>query len=152
MSANQSKEGMDLVVKTVTHWLKGFIFLFGVYLVLCSHQSPGGGFAGGIVIACVFVLLTLAQGQRVTLGTLGKGLAAGLGSAGALLLLGILAPMLTGSPHLLSVGMMQVCDASIAFAVSMFVFVAFSVMAATHIEVKGDRRRMVLRSRGRAQG
>ena len=30
MNDSAHKEGMDLVAKSVTGWLKGFIFLFGV--------------------------------------------------------------------------------------------------------------------------
>ena len=50
MIDSTKREGMDLVAKSITGWLKGFIFLFGVYLVLHSHETPGGGFAGGKVL------------------------------------------------------------------------------------------------------
>ena len=38
-------EGLDMgvTVKTVTRWLKGPILLFGIYLVLYGHITPGGG-------------------------------------------------------------------------------------------------------------
>ena len=53
-------KGMTLIVKTVTRWVKVFIFLFGVYIVITGHLGPGGGFAGGLIIACSYILLTLA--------------------------------------------------------------------------------------------
>ncbi len=62
---NDPKEGMSLIVKTVNRWLKGFILLFGIYLVLYGHLTPGGGFPGGVVIACAFMLITLAVCQRI---------------------------------------------------------------------------------------
>jgi multicomponent Na+:H+ antiporter subunit B len=39
------------------------IFLLGVYVVLHGHLTPGGGFAGGVLIAGAFVLLVLAFGS-----------------------------------------------------------------------------------------
>ena len=38
--------GMTLIVKTITALLIGFILLFGFYVILTGHLSPGGGFAG----------------------------------------------------------------------------------------------------------
>ena len=43
--------GMTLIVKTVARIVAGFILLFGIYIVIHGHVSPGGGFAGGIIIA-----------------------------------------------------------------------------------------------------
>lgn len=54
--------GMTLIVKTVARLIAGLIFLYGVYVVLHGHLTPGGGFAGGIIIAGAFVLLILAEG------------------------------------------------------------------------------------------
>lgn len=38
--------GMGVTVKTVTRWLKGPILLFGIYLIMYGHITPGGGFGG----------------------------------------------------------------------------------------------------------
>ncbi len=37
------------------------IFLFGVYVFINGHLSPGGGFQGGAIIASGLVLMLLAQ-------------------------------------------------------------------------------------------
>jgi len=37
------------------------IILFGVYIIIHGHLSPGGGFQGGVVIATAFLLLFLAN-------------------------------------------------------------------------------------------
>ena len=67
MSALPPEPGLGVIVGTVARWLKGLVLLYGIYLVAYGHVSPGGGFAGGVVIACGFVLLTLAGGGRVGL-------------------------------------------------------------------------------------
>lgn len=80
-------KGMTVIVKTVTRWVKVFIFLYGVYIVITGHLTPGGGFAGGVIIACSYILLTLAYGKDFALQRLGTRLASGLDSGGALLFL-----------------------------------------------------------------
>lgn len=54
--------GMTVIVKTITRLIAAFIFLYGVYIVLHGHLTPGGGFAGGVIIAASFVLLILSFG------------------------------------------------------------------------------------------
>jgi len=55
--------GMSLIVKTVTRIVLAFIATFGIYVVLFGHLSPGGGFAGGVILAAGFVLAMLAFGK-----------------------------------------------------------------------------------------
>lgn len=56
-------KGMSIIVKTVSSWVKMLIFLFGLYIILFGHLSPGGGFAGGVILASSYVLLMLAFGR-----------------------------------------------------------------------------------------
>ncbi|MFH0935663.1 MAG: MnhB domain-containing protein [Candidatus Omnitrophota bacterium] len=86
---NNPKTGMSLIVKTVTRLTVGLILLFGIYIVLHGHLSPGGGFAGGVIIALSFVHLMLAFGKGVALKKISKGLASNLESIGALMFLSI---------------------------------------------------------------
>lgn len=67
------EKGMTLIVKTVTKLTAGFIFLYGLYITLSSHNSPGGGFAGGVIMALLFILITLAFGKDVSLRKLRAG-------------------------------------------------------------------------------
>ncbi len=57
--------GMTNIVKTVTRFMCGVVFLFGAYLLAHGHLTPGGGFAGGTVITGAFVLLVLAFGDNI---------------------------------------------------------------------------------------
>ncbi len=52
----------DVILRTVTKIVVFIIFTFGVYLFLSGHNSPGGGFIGGLVLASAFVLLYLSNG------------------------------------------------------------------------------------------
>ena len=46
--SRENEQGMSLIVKTITRLTVGLIILYGIYIVLHGHVSPGGGFAGGI--------------------------------------------------------------------------------------------------------
>jgi len=53
---------MSRIVRTVTNFLIVPIIVFGIYLVLHGHLTPGGGFQGGAVIASSTALLIIAYG------------------------------------------------------------------------------------------
>ena len=57
-------KGMTVIVKTISSWVKMLIFLFGIYIVLFGHLTPGGGFAGGVILASSYILLMLAYGRN----------------------------------------------------------------------------------------
>ncbi|MDI6883986.1 MAG: MnhB domain-containing protein [Hadesarchaea archaeon] len=54
--------GMTVIVRTIARLLFPFTFLFGVYVVIHGHLTPGGGFPGGVIIAGSVVMLLLAYG------------------------------------------------------------------------------------------
>jgi multisubunit Na+/H+ antiporter MnhB subunit len=56
-------EGMTIIVKKVTQLVAGLIFMYGIYIILHGHLTPGGGFAGGAIISGSFILLILAFGN-----------------------------------------------------------------------------------------
>ena len=58
-------KGMTLIVKQITQLMVPSIFLLGIYVVLHGHLTPGGGFAGGVLIAGCFTLLILAYGSEL---------------------------------------------------------------------------------------
>ena len=57
-----SPVGMTSIVKTIARLVAGFMFVYGAYVVIHGHLTPGGGFAGGVVIAGAFVLQIVANG------------------------------------------------------------------------------------------
>ena len=55
-------EPQDTIVRTVCRLLVPFIQLFGLYVIMHGHTSPGGGFQGGVILASSFILLAIADG------------------------------------------------------------------------------------------
>ncbi|HAU38896.1 MAG TPA: sodium:proton antiporter, partial [Phycisphaerales bacterium] len=52
--------GMTLIVRSTAKLVTGFIAVFGIYIALTGHLSPGGGFAGGVILAAAAILIVLA--------------------------------------------------------------------------------------------
>jgi len=77
--------GMTVIVKTISSWVKVLIFLFGIYIILFGHLTPGGGFAGGVILASCYVLLMLAFGREFVEKNLPLPVASKLDCLGALL-------------------------------------------------------------------
>lgn len=85
----KNEAGMTLIVKTITRLTVGLILLYGIYIVLHGHITPGGGFAGGVIIALSFVHLMLAFGRKVVLKKLSQAAASFFESLGAIMFLSI---------------------------------------------------------------
>jgi multicomponent Na+:H+ antiporter subunit B len=118
--------GMTTIVRTISRLLFPFMVLFGVYIILHGHLTPGGGFQGGVIIAASFVMLWLAYSLEqspiefklfrtevleaiggLTLATVGLvGLVMGMGKFfGHVLPLGILGSVFSGGDlPLLNIG------------------------------------------------
>ena len=147
-------KGMTPIVKTVTRWVKVFIFLYGVYIVITGHLSPGGGFAGGVIIACSYILLTLAYGKEFAFGRLGTRLAGHLDSAGALVFVGVaLLGLAFGGVFfsnfllvryageelaLLSSGTILISNIAIGLKVAASLFLVFAILSVLRIVAAGD--------------
>jgi len=78
-------KGMTVIVKTISSWVKVLIFLFGIYIIIFGHLTPGGGFAGGVILASSYVLLMLAFGREFAEENLSLPVASRLDCVGALL-------------------------------------------------------------------
>ena len=55
-------EQQSIVVRTLCRLLVPFIQLFGLYVIMHGHSSPGGGFQGGVILGSSFILLGIAYG------------------------------------------------------------------------------------------
>ena len=90
------ERGMTLIVKTVTRLTLGFILLYGIYIAMIGHESPGGGFAGGVIVALSFIHIMLAFGKEVALKRLRAGLLRLIIGVGALTFLYIVMVSFSG--------------------------------------------------------
>ncbi|GAB4232507.1 MAG: Na(+)/H(+) antiporter subunit B [Acidobacteriota bacterium] len=129
--------GMTVIVKTVTRLTVGLIFLYGCYIVLHGHLTPGGGFVGGIILALSFVHLALAFGREAAERTLSHRVAGLLEGVGALLfvslaLLGLLSGVFfrnflpAGDPYeLVSAGFIPLANLAICLKVGAGLFSVF---------------------------
>ena len=56
----------DEILQGVAFILCPIIFIFGIYIILNGHLSPGGGFSGGAIIGAGLILYTCAYGFKRT--------------------------------------------------------------------------------------
>lgn len=142
--------GMTIIVKTVTRVTVWLILLYGFYIILHGHLTPGGGFGGGVIIALALLNVLLAYGRDFT----GKWLNIKLlqdieaSTATLFLILGILGLAAGGAflsnflSHgtlfrLLSSGTILPLNIIIGIKVGMSLFLVVWVLAAINTE-KGD--------------
>ena len=83
----------SLIVRAATRLLVGLLLVFSIWMLLRGHNSPGGGFIGGLIAATGFILYGIAHGtgaarlalrvepQTIAVAGLAVGLLAGLGGA-----------------------------------------------------------------------
>ena len=79
------------VLDAAARLLAPFMWLFAAYVVIHGHESPGGGFQAGVIVAASIILLRLVRGRLVasvltsrnalTLACLGPLLYGGIGIA-----------------------------------------------------------------------
>jgi multicomponent Na+:H+ antiporter subunit B len=79
-----TSKGMTPIVKTIVRFVMGIIVIFGAYIVLYGHLTPGGGFAGGVILASAYILLTLGFGKAMGLDKMSNAGASILDNSGAL--------------------------------------------------------------------
>ena len=149
--SREHEKGMSLIVKTITRLTVGLILLYGIYIVSHGHVSPGGGFAGGVIIALSFVHLMLAYGKDVALGKLSKQASSFFENLGAMLFLGIallgfiggyffLNFISKGEPfRLFSAGIIPLCNVAISLKVGAGLFGIF--VALVLLKLKSERKR-----------
>ncbi len=154
MNDPRGAEGMSLIVKTACSWVKGFILLYGIHIILYGHLTPGGGFSGGVIAAAAFVLILLAEGERTALDTLTKKAASTLDCIGVLSFLVIagLGVVLAGAffvnfwttPEdarlsLLSSGIIPPSNIGIGLKVCSSLYLVLLILTAQRLISSGDR-------------
>ena len=52
----------SIIIRTVSRILIPFVQLFGLYVIMHGHSSPGGGFQGGVILGASYILYGIAYG------------------------------------------------------------------------------------------
>jgi len=132
--------GMSLIVKKITQLVIGLIFLFGINIVLFGHWSVGGGFAGGVILTCGFILIMLAFGKDKALGKMRTRAAHFLSCGGAVAFLAIALLGYIGGAfflnflgpgkafHLHSAGFIPFADIAISILIVSSIFIIFVLL------------------------
>lgn len=79
---------MSRIVRTSADILYPFVLIFGLYIVMHGHLTPGGGFQGGAVIATGVVLVIVANSYEDITGKLQRVVYKAQESIGLLLFIG----------------------------------------------------------------
>ncbi len=135
------EHGMTLIVKTITRLTVGLILLFGIYIVAHGHVSPGGGFAGGVIIALSFIHIMLAFGKDAAFKKINYNIASFFESMGAIIFV-TLALLGIGSGYfffnflskgesfkLFSSGLIPLYNVAISLKVGAGLFIVFIILA-----------------------
>jgi multicomponent Na+:H+ antiporter subunit B len=145
--------GMTLIVKTVARLTAGLILLYGIYIVIHGHVSPGGGFAGGVIIALSFILLMLAFGKELMLKKVSVSMASLFESIGAVIFLAIALSGFLGGFFFLnfftnkgehfkafSAGIIPLCNIAISLKVGAGLFAIFVILVVLKFTTDKDKR------------
>ncbi len=74
----------DQIVRITSRLVAPFIQLYGIYIILHGHLSPGGGFSGGAIFGASLVLIALSFNLEAGIKQISHQTASVLESGGAL--------------------------------------------------------------------
>ena len=147
----KQEKGMTIIVKTITRLTVGLILLYGIYILSHGHISPGGGFAGGVIVALSFIHIMLAFGKDMAFNRLSEAAASFFESLGAILFLAIAALgfaggyfflnlMDKGEPFkLFSAGIIPLCNIAISLKVGAGLFSIFVILVLFKFTIRGKK-------------
>ena len=124
------REPPDLIIRMVCRGLAPFIQLFGLYVIMHGHSSPGGGFQGGVILASSFILLAIAEGRETFRRRFSLAALTGCMSAGVLLYAGIGVVCLVLGANYLDYGVLPFSEPRSVGMLVIEIGVGITVMAA----------------------
>ncbi|MBM4447657.1 MAG: sodium:proton antiporter [Chloroflexi bacterium] len=80
---------LSKIVRTISDQLILFILIYGLYIIIHGHVTPGGGFQGGAVIASGVVMMIVAFGSGEIKKSLRERHLSVVESSGALIFIGM---------------------------------------------------------------
>ena len=134
----------DTIIETIATVVFPFIMVFGIYVIINGHLSPGGGFSGGAIVAAALILYDASLGEDkeaiIPMKTYGYITSAGLLTYGTLkgysFMMGA-ANLETGIPHgipgnILSSGLIFPLNVCVGIVVGSTMYVLYRLFS------KGD--------------
>jgi multicomponent Na+:H+ antiporter subunit B len=89
MNDENGKMELSVIVRTISSILFPFITIYGLYIIMHGHLTPGGGFQGGAVVASGIAMLLVAYGSINIVKKLKEKHLSILESVGALAFIGL---------------------------------------------------------------
>ncbi|MHB8058249.1 MAG: Na(+)/H(+) antiporter subunit B [Desulfuromonadaceae bacterium] len=80
--------GDNQIIRVSVRLMVPFIQLFGMYVIVHGHYSPGGGFQGGVLLGASFILLALGFDIKTSMQHFPETINSILGNVGALIYTG----------------------------------------------------------------
>jgi multicomponent Na+:H+ antiporter subunit B len=91
----------SLIVSMACRVIAPFIFIYGIYVIMFGHYSPGGGFQGGTILAADVIMIRMVLGREVTYKLFPPQMGLVLGAVGLIVYAGTgLAAMIMGGNFL----------------------------------------------------
>ena len=106
----QTTVQQSTTVRTISRLVVPFAQIFGLYVIMHGHSSPGGGFQGGVILASSFMLLAIGDGIEAARRRFSLRAVTVLTSAGVLLYAGIGVVCLALGANYLDYGILPVSE------------------------------------------
>ncbi len=93
--------GLSVLARAASLFYSPCVIIFGIYIIIHGHLSPGGGFQGGVILASVVLIHLVVFGEHTVAKYLDYKKLAIIESISLLLFIGIgLIPIFTGNTFL----------------------------------------------------
>ncbi len=79
----------DRIIQSISRQIVPFMQLFALYVVAHGHNSPGGGFQGGVILGASFILIGISSDLKTMLERMSEKWNLLLGNIGVLIYAGI---------------------------------------------------------------
>lgn len=89
----------DRLLETIVKLLMPVIMLYGIFIILHGHITPGGGFSGGAILGAGLILYGITFGEKASLKLFPHALSKLLESGGVItyLIIGAIGVMVSGA-------------------------------------------------------
>ncbi len=101
----------DRLLYTIVKLMLPVIVVYGIFIILHGHVTPGGGFSGGAILGAALILYGLTFGQDASLKLFPESVSKRLESGGVLVYIGIgLIGLVLGGAFLTNAGVFPLGD------------------------------------------